>query len=201
MRKSKQIFAFILTILFTSVSGLYANPFALLSVIGFAASMPRPKYITYYQFEPFLNHKNSYFIVKINNDSSKGSAKLFNYSFSLAESFFADPYKRVSFSVVSTPSLASSNEPNLRDRFNQQIYIKDGCKNFFPIGSGEHFFWFHLSERKDPYELRLLADFSLTRYIHVEANQSIYIEVDIENDDYTQLIIDTPKDIFLDTCK
>ncbi|MCZ8341891.1 MAG: hypothetical protein O9301_02570 [Leptospira sp.] len=205
MKKSNIFLLVTLSTLFIGSSNLKANTFAAIgigiSMLSIASNMPRQEYIPYYQFVPMSDQKNTYFIVKIKTDNSKSSPRLFRYSFSFADSLFTDPLNRLSFSVVSTPSLSVSEDPNLRDPFNRQIYIQDGCKNYFPIASGENFFWFHLNERKVPNEIEFFADFSLTRYIHVEANQSVYIEVDVENDDYSRVIIDTPKNIFSDMCK
>lgn len=197
---------FLMIVLLGISNPLTANPSTALNMIGVIMS-PGLRGKTEFTIKsvPLAVHENTYFIVKVMGEKQENQSNRFSYNFVYGKSrfmmaffYFSHP---IHSSVIPYASIHNSIYYPSNRKLNHQTSISEFCNNYFPIPVGEHIYQFSLYDNRRSFDLPHYYNYYVYRYFKINANQSIFIEVDIKNDSYTFKIIDTPEDIFSDMCK
>ncbi|MGE8719711.1 hypothetical protein ACO2KH_00100 [Leptospira terpstrae] len=196
-------FSLIVIIFLFDFQILYSNPEIVFSALKIAVSMKdlkgEPEYIT--KAVPLPNHENTYFVVRVIGENKEDQSNRYTYNFVFGENRFMMAFFHFSHpihsSVIPYASILNSIYYPSNRKLNHQTSISEFCNNYFPIPVGEHIYQFSLYDNRRSFDLPHYYNFYVYRYFKINANQSIFIEVDIKNDSYISKIIDTPEDIFL----
>ncbi|TGM62543.1 hypothetical protein EHQ94_03825 [Leptospira meyeri] len=200
-------FSLIIAIFLFDFQILHSNPAIVFSALNIAVNAQdikgNRKYIK--KALPISNHENTYFIVKVMGENKENLANRYSYNFVFGESRFKVRFfyfdHAFHSSVIPYLSIQKSIYYRTYGKLNQQNSISEFCNNYIPIQVGEFFYEFSLYDDRRYFDLPHYDNFYLHDYFKVEANKSVYIEVDIKNDSYTSKMINTPEDIFSDMCQ
>lgn len=202
--KSMFLLLFLFFLDFHILSVTQADP--VVSLLNIATS-PLLKGKSEYIFKavPVPDHQNNYFIVNVLGEKLGNESNSYSYNFVFGKNRF---WLRMRYwdypirnSVIPYSSINKSSYYKVSKNLHRQNSIIEFCNNYFPIPKGEYIYEFSMYDNRRDFELPHYDNFYVYQFFTVEANQSVYIEVDIKNDSYTSKIIDTPNDIFSDMCK
>lgn len=147
---------------------------------------------------PLEGFNNTYIILRVNRIEKDGFMKLFRVSLQffnrgIFNIFSFDPYY-TNVSMIPYDSIKKSKDYSKRYNMNFQHQIHVNCRSYFPVPSGEKRYLLSIAEEDiDLYGLSEVPD--------ILENKSLLVEIDIEKNEHTTSIIDTPSDIFADMCK